>query len=100
MKSLLENYLSTIQNQDLPTKYLQKKELETVEKPQNKKFRCFTNNIEDRGHIISVCFDMSAIDHFPVRHNKVTKTITNSHLKKIYPSKRIILSSELEYIYI
>ena len=41
---------------------------------------------------------MSARYYLPFRHDEVAKAVMNSHLKKFYPSKNIILSSALEYI--
>ena len=41
---------------------------------------------------------MSARSYLRLRHNKVAKTVMNSHLKKFYPSKHITLLSAPEYI--
>ena len=98
MTSLLETYLSTVQKQDLTTKYLQNKRPgDSAKTPvSNKKCRFCSTKIQDKSYIISVCFNMSAIYYFPLRHDEVTKTKLNSHHKTFYPFKRITLSSELE----
>ena len=43
---------------------------------------------------------MSARYYLPLRHDEVAKTLLNSHLKNFYPSNKITLSSQPEYIYI
>ena len=99
--SQLENYLSTIQDQELPTKYLKNNRARDSGKiPDcNNKCRLCTINVENISHIIAGCSHMSTRYYLPLRHNEVAKTVMNCHLKKFYPSKNIILSSEPEYIY-
>ena len=99
--SQLENYLSTIQDQELPTKYLKNNRARDSGKiPDcNNKCRLCTINVENISHIIACCSHMSTRYYLPLRHNEVAKTVMNCHLKKFYPFKNIILSSEPEYIY-
>ena len=98
--SQLENYLSTIQDQELPTKYLKdKRARESGKTPDcNNKCRLCTTNVEDVSHIIAGCSNMSARYYLPLRQDEVAKTVINSHLKKFYPSKNTTLSSAPEYI--
>ena len=42
---------------------------------------------------------MSTRYYLPFRHDELSKTLLNSHLKKFYSSKSITLSSAPEYIY-
>ena len=97
-----ENYLSTIQDQELPTKYLRYKRARDSRKTSdcNNKCRLLSDcNVEGISHIIAGCSHMSARYYLPLRHDKVAMTILNSHLEKFYPSKNITLSSEPEYLY-
>ena len=98
---LEENYLSAIQDQELPTKYLRnKRDRDSGKTPDcDNKCRLCTTNVEDLNHIIASCSRMSTRYYLPFRHDEVAKTLLNSHLKKFYPSKNITLSSEPEYIY-
>ena len=97
-----EDYLSTVQDQELPIKYLRyKRGWDSGKTPDcNNKCRLYTTNIEDISHVIAGCFQMSARYYLPLRHDKVAKTLLYSHLKKSDPSKNIALSSKPEYIYI
>ena len=61
-----ENYLSTIQDQKLPTKYLQYKRV--IEKGNilnhNNKCRLCMSNVEDTGHILADCPQISSRFYF------------------------------------
>ena len=96
-----QDYLSTIRDQELRAKYLRYKRAQDSRKTPdcNNKCRLCTTNVEDISHVIAGCSHMSARYYLPLRHSEVAKTLLNSHLKKFYPSKNIILSSEPEYIY-
>ena len=96
-----ENYLSTIQDQELPTKYLQyKRMLDKGNIPNhNNKCRLCMSSVEDIGHILAGCPQMSSRFYLPLRHDEVAKTFLYSHIKKYSPDKKITLSNESEYIY-
>ena len=100
--SELENYLSAMKDQELPTKYLKNKRARDTGKTpdRNNKCRLCTTNVENISHIIAGCSHMSARYYLLLlRHDEVAKTLLNSHLKRFYPSENITLSSEPEYIY-
>ena len=99
--TLQENYFATIQDQELPTKYLKNKRAQDSGKTPgyNNKCRLCTTNVKDINHIIAGCFHVSPRYYLHLRHNEVAKAILNIHLKKFYPSKNIPLSFESEYIY-
>ena len=42
---------------------------------------------------------MLARYYLPLRHDEVTKTVLNSHLKKFCPDKQITVTSDPEYIF-
>ena len=96
-----QNYLSTIQDQELPTKYLQyKRMLDKGNIPNhNNKCRLCMSSVEDIGHILAGCPQMSSRFYLPLRHDEVAKTFLYSHIKKYSPDKKITLSNESEYIY-
>ena len=96
-----ENYLSTIQDQELPTKYLQyKRMLDKGNIPNhNNKCRLCMSSVEDIEHILAGCPQMSSRYYLPLRHDEVAKTFLYSHIKKYSPDKKITLSNESEYIY-
>ena len=60
--SQVKNYHSTIQDQELPTKYLQNKKARDSRKTSdcNNKCRLCTTNVEDINHIIASCSHISA----------------------------------------
>ena len=96
-----ENYLSTIQDQELLTKYLQYKwMLDKGNIPNhNNKCRLCMSSVEDIGHILAGCPQMSSRFYLPLRHDEVAKMFLYSHIKKYSPDKKITLSNESEYIY-
>ena len=96
-----EDYISTVQDQELPTKYLRYQRARDSGKIPDCNYKCrlHTTNVEDISHVIAGCSHMSARYYLPLRHDKVAKTLLYSHLTKFYPSKNIALSSEPEYIY-
>ena len=98
--SQLENYHSTIQDQELRTKYLKNKRARDSAKTTdcNNKCRLCITNVENINHIIAGCSQMSARYYLTLRHNKVAKAVLNFHPKKFYPSKEIDVSSEPENI--
>ena len=67
--SQLENYHSTIQDQELLTKYLKNKRARDSGKTPNcnNKCRLRTTNVEDINHVIAACSHMSARYYLPVR---------------------------------
>ena len=86
-----KDYLSTIRDQESPTKYLRYKWARKTPDCNNKCRLC-TTNIENISHVIARCCNMSTRYYLPLRHDEVAKTLLNSHLKKSYPSKNITLS--------
>ena len=101
LTSEVENYISVVQDQELPTNFLKnKRDRDSGKNPScNNKCRLCINNVEDISHIVAGCSQMSARYYLPLRHDEVAKTVLNSHLKKFCPDKQIILSSDPEYIY-
>ena len=97
-----ENYLSAIQDQELPTKYLRYKRVRDKGNipNHNNKCRLCMSSVEDIGHILAGCPQMSSRFYLPLRHDEVAKTFLYSHIKKYNPNKKITLSNESEYIYI
>ena len=85
-----ENYLSTIQDQELPTKYLQyKRMLDKGNIPNhNNKCRLCMSSVEDIGHILAGCPQLSSRFCLPLRHGEVAKTFLYSHIKKYSPDKK------------
>ena len=57
------------------------------------------SSVEDIGHILAGCPQMSSRFYLPLRHDEVAKTFLYSHIKKYSPDKKITLSNESEYIY-
>ena len=57
------------------------------------------SSVEDIGHILAGCPQMSSRFYLPLRHDEVAKTFLYSHIKKYNPNKKITLSNESEYIY-
>ena len=96
-----ENYLSTIQDQELPTKYLRyKRMLDKGNIPDHSnKCRLCMSSVEDIGHILAGCPQISSRFYLPLRHDEVAKKFLCSHIKKYSPDKKIALSNESEYIY-
>ena len=96
-----ENYLSAIQDQELPTKYFRYKWVRDKGNipNHNNKCRLCMSSVEDIGHILAGCPQMSSRFYLPLRHDEVAKTFLYSHIKKYNPNKKITLSNESEYIY-
>ena len=65
----------------------------------NNKCRLCTENVEDISHIVAEYSQMSARYYLPLRHDEVSKSVLNSHLKIFRPDKQITLSSDPEFIY-
>ena len=57
------------------------------------------SSVEDIGHILAGCPQMSSRFYLPLRHDEVAKTFLYSHIKKYNLNKKIRLSNESEYIY-
>ena len=57
------------------------------------------SNVEDTGHILADCPQISSRFYFPLWHDKVAKTFLYCHIKKYHADKKITLSNESEYIY-
>ena len=89
MTSELENYLPTIQEQKLCTKYLKNKRALDSGKSSNLNNKC------------RLCSSISYFRCLPPYVCKILPsswTVLDSHLKKFYPSKNIALLSEPNYI--
>ena len=101
LTSDVENYISLVQDQELPTKLLKnKRDRESEKNPScNNKCRLCINNVEDISHIVAGCYQMSARYYLPLRHDEVAKTVLNSHLKNFCLDKQITPSSDPEFIY-
>ena len=71
-----KNYLSAIQDQELPTKYLRHKwVLDKGNIPNyNNKCRLCMSGVEDIGQILDGCPQMSSRFYLPLRHDEVAKT--------------------------
>ena len=54
------------------------------------------SSVEDIGHILAGCPQMSSRFYLPLRHDEVAKTFLYSHIKKYNPNKKITLSNESE----
>ena len=95
------NYISVVQEQELHTKlFKNKRDSNTGENPScNNKCRLYINNLEDISSIVAGWSKISARYYLPFRHDEVSKTVLDSHLEELFPDKRIILSSDSEYIY-
>ena len=80
-----KNYLSATQDQELQTKHLQyKRVLEKGNTPNhNNKCRLCMSSVEDTGHILAGCPQMSSRFYLPLRHGEVAKTFLYSHIKSI-----------------
>ena len=89
------NYLSAIQDQELPTKYLRyKRILDTGNTSNhNNKCRLGMSSVEDIGHILAGCPQMSSRFYLSLRHDEVAKTLLYSYIKKYSPDKKITLSN-------
>ena len=83
-----ENYLSVIQDQELPTKYLQYKQaLDKGNIPNyNNKFRLCISSVEDRGHILADCPQMSSRFYLPLSSTniEVIKTVLFFFYKRYF----------------
>ena len=101
LTSEVENYISVVQDQELPTKFLKnKRDRDSGKNPNcNNKCRLCINNVEDINNIVAGCSQMSARYCLPLTHDEVAKTVLNSHMKKFCPDKQITLSSDAEFIY-
>ena len=55
------------------------------------------SSVEDIGHILAGCPQMSSRFYLPLRHDEVAKTFLYSHIKKYNPNKKITLRNESEY---
>ena len=88
--SVCENYLSIIQDQELPTKYLRYKRM--LDKGNihnhNNKCRLCMSSVEDIGHILAGCPQMSSRFYLPLRHDEDAKTFLYSHIKKCSTNKK------------
>ena len=80
-----EIYLSTIQDQELPTKYLRcKRALGKGNIPKhNNKCRLCISSVKDIGHILAGCPQMSPRFYLSLRHDVVAKTFLNSRIKSM-----------------
>ena len=75
LTSEVENYISVVQDQELPTKFLKnKRDRDSGKNPNcNNKCRLCINNVEDISHIVAGCSQMSARYYLPLRHDEVAK---------------------------
>ena len=95
------NYISVVQEQELHTKFFKnKRDSDTGKNPScNNKYRLSINNLGDISSIVAGWSQISARYYLSFRHDEVSKTVLDSHLKELFPDKRITLSSDSEYIY-
>ena len=94
LASKCENYLATIQDQELPTKYLRYKRM--LDKGYIPNRLCMSG-VEDIGHILAGCPQMLSRFFLLFRHDEVAKIFLYSHIKKYSPDKKIALSNESEH---
>ena len=79
IESVVENYLSTIQNQKSPTKYLKNKGAR-----DNGITPDYVNNVEDIGYTeASYVLHVLTRYYLPLRHDEVVKTVINVHVQEI-----------------
>ena len=80
LTSEVENYISAVHDQELPTKFLKNKRDRDIEKNPNcnNKCRLCINNAEDISHIVAECSQMPTRYYLPLRHDEVAKTVLNS----------------------
>ena len=86
----LERYKSTVNEQELPTKYIRnKRERGSGKTPTyNNKCRLCHTAIEDVTHVICNCPEMSARYYLPLRHDRMGKILSNSHIQKHFPETK------------
>ena len=79
IESVVENYLSTIQNQKSPTKYLKNKGAR-----DNGITPDYVNNVEDISYTeASYMLHVLTRYYLPLRHDEVIKTVVNVHVQEI-----------------
>ena len=100
MTSHFEGYLATIQDQEIPTKFLKHKmQIDADITPEgNNKCRFCKSNVEDANHIISSCNQMSAMYYLPLRHDVIASNVLKMIIKKNHPERRVKLLNESEYV--
>ena len=101
MTSHFEGYITAIQDQEIPTKYLLNKRARDARKepPCDNKCRLCKANVGDVIHIISGCPFMSARYYLPMRHDMVSKTFYKEIIKKNHPEIEALKeTTEQEYI--
>ena len=87
LTSHFEGYISAIQEQEIPTKYLINKRARDSgkEPPCNNKCRLCKTNVEDVIHVISGCKFMSARYYLPMRHDMIAKSLYKEIIRKNHP---------------
>ena len=100
MTSQFEGYLSSIYDQEIPTKWLINKRQKDAGKETtcSTKCRLCKHSTEDNNYIISSCPEMPVRYYLPIRHDLVTKTVLKPSIVKdnlTHKSKH----QDLEYIY-
>ena len=86
IESVVENYLSTIQNQKSPTKYLKNKGARDngITPDYYEKCSSYVNNVEDISYTeASYMLHVLTRYYLPLRHDEVVKTVVNVHAQEI-----------------
>ena len=98
--SHFEGYAFSIQEQDIPTKYLiNKRDRDSGKEIScNSKCRLCKNATEDVTHIISSCPEMSSRFYLPLRHDAVAKVVYRHHIQKQNNSIKIRENYQPEFI--
>ena len=78
IESKTEVYMSAITEQNIPTKYIQKKRSKNT--LMSDKCRLCKSNLEDIHHITSSCPQISSRYYLPLRHNVIAKCVYNKLL--------------------
>ena len=73
VESKTEVYMSTIIEQEIPTKYMQNKRSKKI--LISDKCRLFKSNVEDIHHIASSCPQLLSRYYLPLRHNVIAKCV-------------------------
>ena len=78
IESKTDAYMSPIIEQEIPTKYMQKKRSKNT--LMSDKCRLCKSNVEDIHHIASSCPQLSSRYYLPLRHNVIVKCVYNKLL--------------------
>ena len=89
LTSHLEGYLCAIQEQEIPTRHLQKMR-SLNPSAVNSQCRHCAENPETINHIVGCCPALSSSMYLPIRHNAVAKTLYNEILRLEKPDKAFV----------